>query len=133
MAVAPAAAIRNLYAAYFDFWASPPGFLARRGVCRRVNKRCAAWRRVEPIAGQNGNCFPLFSFRKDGENTVKTKISILATAVAVLSLSLYPAKASLLGMPLNLKAAFEARAAQVPACQFYTDDVFAGPVLIKCC
>ena len=71
-------------------------------------------------------------FRKDGETTVK-KISILIAAVAVLSLSEFPAYASLLGTPLNLKAALEARAAQVPICQFYTDDVFAGPVLIKGC
>jgi hypothetical protein len=48
-------------------------------------------------------------------------------------MSLYPANASLLGMPLNLKAALELRDAQTPGCQFYTDDVFAGPVLIRGC
>jgi len=43
--------------------------------------------------------------------------------------------ASLLGMPLNLKVAIEFRDvdALAPACPFYTDDVFAGPVLIKNC
>jgi hypothetical protein len=64
---------------------------------------------------------------------VKNKISILTTAIAVLGMSLYPANASLLGMPLNLKAALELRDAQTPDCQFYTDDVFAGPVLIRGC
>jgi hypothetical protein len=64
---------------------------------------------------------------------VKKKISILTTAIAVLGMSLYPANASLLGMPLNLKAALELRDAQAPGCQFYTDDVFAGPVLIRGC
>jgi hypothetical protein len=64
---------------------------------------------------------------------VKKKISILTTAITVLGMSLYPANASLLGMPLNLKVALESRDAQTPACQFYTDDVFAGPVLIRGC
>ncbi len=59
------------------------------------------------------------------------KISILITAIAVLSMSQYSARASLLGMPLNLKSVLEARDAQ--ACQFYTDDVFAGPILIRGC
>ncbi len=62
------------------------------------------------------------------------KILILAAAIAV-SVSQYEAKASLLGMPLNLKSALEARDARAPAqaCEFYTDDVFAGPVLIRGC
>jgi hypothetical protein len=67
-----------------------------------------------------------------GESAVK-KISILVAAIAVLSMSQYSARASLLGMPLNLKSVLEARDAQAPACQFYTDDVFAGPILIKGC
>jgi hypothetical protein len=48
---------------------------------------------------------------------------------------LHPVSASLLGMPLNLKVAIELRDidALAPACPFYTDDVFAGPVLIKNC
>jgi hypothetical protein len=71
--------------------------------------------------------------RKDGERVMK-KILILAAAIAV-SVSQYEAKASLLGMPLNLKSALEARDARAPAqaCEFYTDDVFAGPVLIRGC
>jgi hypothetical protein len=64
---------------------------------------------------------------------MKNKISILTAVLAVLGMSLYPASASLLGMPLNLKAALELRDKQTPACQFYTDDVFAGPVLIRGC
>jgi hypothetical protein len=38
-------------------------------------------------------------------------------------------------MPLNLKVAIELHnvGAPAPACQFYTDDVFAGPVLVKDC
>ena len=61
------------------------------------------------------------------------KISIAAAAIAALGIGLHPAGASLLGMPLNLKVAIELRDANAPApaCQFYTDDVFAGPVLIK--
>ncbi len=63
------------------------------------------------------------------------KILILAAAIAVVIVSQYEAKASLLGMPLNLKSALEARDARAPAqaCEFYTDDVFAGPVLIRGC
>jgi hypothetical protein len=64
---------------------------------------------------------------------MKNKIFALAAAIAVLSINLYPASASLLGMPLNLKTALELRDTQTPACQFYTDDVFAGPVLIRGC
>ena len=64
---------------------------------------------------------------------MKKKVSILTVVIAVLGMSLYPASASLLGMPLNLKAALELRDTQTPACQFYTDDVFAGPVLIREC
>ena len=64
---------------------------------------------------------------------MKKKISILTAVIAVLGMSLCPASASLLGMPLNLKAALELRDTQAPACEFYTDDVFAGPVLIRGC
>lgn len=74
-------------------------------------------------------------FRKDGGSAVK-KISILAVAIAVLSASQYQAEASLLGMPLNLKSVLDARDARAPAqaCEFYyTDDVFAGPVLTRGC
>jgi hypothetical protein len=68
-----------------------------------------------------------------GESTVKKKIAIVSAAIAVLSLGQHPAQASLIGMPLNLKVVLEARDAQVPVCQTYTDDVFAGPVLIRGC
>ena len=61
---------------------------------------------------------------------MKKKISILTTAIAILGMSQSPAGASLLGMPLNLKAAIESRDAQKPAWQFYSDDIFAVPVLI---
>ena len=64
---------------------------------------------------------------------MKKKISILTSTIAVLGMSLYPANASLLGMPLHLNAALELRDVQTPSCQFYTDDVFAGPVLIRGC
>jgi hypothetical protein len=61
---------------------------------------------------------------------MKKRISIVTAAIAVLSMGLHPAGASLLGMPLNLKIVIELRdvAAPAPACEFYTDDVFAGPV-----
>jgi hypothetical protein len=72
-------------------------------------------------------------FEKAGESTMKKKISILTAVIAVLGMSEYPASASLLGMPLNLKAAIASRDTQEPAWQFYTDDVFAGPVLVWEC
>lgn len=66
---------------------------------------------------------------------MKKNISIVTAAIAALYIGLHPASASLLGMPLNLKVAIEPRDvnAQVPACQFYTDDVFTGPLLVKGC
>jgi hypothetical protein len=64
---------------------------------------------------------------------MKRKISILTVAVVALSAGLHSASASLIGMPLNLKAAIESRDVDGQTCQFYTDDVFAGPVLIKGC
>jgi hypothetical protein len=63
---------------------------------------------------------------------MKNNISIVAAAIAALCMGLLPASASLLGMPLNLKVAIELRD-DAPACQFYTDDVFAGPLLVKGC
>jgi hypothetical protein len=65
---------------------------------------------------------------------MKKNISIVTAAIAALSFGLHPASASLLGMPLNLKVAVEFRDvdAPAPACQFYTDDVFAGPILVGC-
>jgi hypothetical protein len=64
---------------------------------------------------------------------MKRKISILTVAVVALCVGLHSASASLIGMPLNLKAAIESRDVDGQTCQFYTDDVFAGPVLIKGC
>lgn len=64
---------------------------------------------------------------------MKKNISIVAAAIAVLGMGLHSASANLLGMPLNLKAAIELRDVEAPACQFYTDDVFAGPLLVKRC
>ena len=66
---------------------------------------------------------------------MKKNISILMAAIAALCLGLHPAGAGLLGMPLNLKVAVDLHAAAtpIPACEFYTDDVLAGPVLIRGC
>lgn len=66
---------------------------------------------------------------------MKKNISIVVIAIAALSLSLHPASASLLGMPLNLKAAIELHSADAPASayQFYTDDVLTGSLLVKVC
>jgi len=64
---------------------------------------------------------------------MKKKISIAVATIAVLGMGLHSASASLLGMPLNLKVVIELRDLGVPACQSYTDDVFAGPILIKSC
>ena len=64
---------------------------------------------------------------------MKNNISIVAAAIAALCMGLLPASASLLGMPLNLKVVIELRDVKVPVCQFYTDDVFAGPLLVKGC
>jgi hypothetical protein len=66
---------------------------------------------------------------------MKKNISIVAAAIAALSMGLHPASASLLGMPLNLRVAIELHSidAPAPACEFYTDDVFTGPLLVKGC
>jgi hypothetical protein len=66
---------------------------------------------------------------------MKKNISIVTAAIAALCMGLHPASASLLGMPLNLKIAIEVRGvgAQAPACEFYTDDVFTGPLLVRDC
>lgn len=64
---------------------------------------------------------------------MKKKISIVTAMIAALGIGLHPASASLLGMPLNLKVAIEFRDVGAPACEFYTDDVFTGPVLVKSC
>jgi hypothetical protein len=66
---------------------------------------------------------------------MKKHISIVTAAIGALCMGLHPAGASLLGMPLNLKVAIEFHnvGTPAPACQFYTDDVFAGPVLVKGC
>ncbi len=66
---------------------------------------------------------------------MKKYISIVLPTVAAITMSLDPASASLLGTPINLKIAIELRVAEAPApaCQFYTDDVLIGPVLLKGC
>lgn len=46
---------------------------------------------------------------------MKMKISIVTAAIAALSIGLHPASASLLGMPLNLKAAIELHGVDAPA------------------
>jgi hypothetical protein len=65
---------------------------------------------------------------------MKKNLSIL-TAMAALWVSLHPASASLIGTPLNLMVAIDLSEANAskPACQFYTDDVFTGPLLVKGC
>jgi hypothetical protein len=64
---------------------------------------------------------------------MKKNISIVTAGIAALCMGLHPASASLLGMPLNLKIAIEFRDVEALACQFYTDDVFSGPLLVKGC
>ncbi len=66
---------------------------------------------------------------------MKKKISIVVTAIATLCFGLHPASANLLGMPLNLKVVIELRNVEAPAsaCEFYTDDVLTGPLLVKVC
>jgi hypothetical protein len=72
-----------------------------------------------------------FLSQETGRVTVKKSISILATAIAALCIGQHPTSASLLGMPMNLKAAVELRqaSAAVPVCQFYTGDVLSGSLL----
>jgi len=66
---------------------------------------------------------------------MKMNISTMMGVIATLCIGLHPAGASLLGMPLNLKVAIGFRdvVAQAPVCQFYTDDVLTGPLLVKEC
>jgi hypothetical protein len=69
------------------------------------------------------------------DTTMKKKISILVAATAALCIGLHSANASLLGMPLNLRGAIKLIAvdARAASCQFYTDDVLTGPLLVKDC
>jgi hypothetical protein len=67
---------------------------------------------------------------------MKKNTSTVMAAIAVLCCGLHPAGASLLGMPLNLKVVIELREIVAPAlaCQFYTDDVLTGPLMVReCC
>ena len=66
---------------------------------------------------------------------MKKNISTMMAAIAALCIGLQPAGAGLLGMPLNLKVAIELReiVAPAPACQFYTDDVLTGPLIVREC
>ena len=100
-----------------------------------VNKLDPANEAFDPSAGQNGNLLVLSSFQETGTATMKKNISIIITAIAALCICLHPASANLLGMPLNLKVPFELRKLDAPAqaCQFYTDDVLTGPLLVKGC
>ena len=66
---------------------------------------------------------------------MKKNIPTLISAVAALSMSFHSANASLLGMPLNLRAAIEFSAgdAQLAICHFYTDDVLTVPSFVRGC
>jgi hypothetical protein len=64
---------------------------------------------------------------------INNSIMTAAIGIAALCMGLHPASANLLGMPLNLKVAIALRGVDAPACQFYTDDVFTGPLLVKSC
>ena len=64
-------------------------------------------------------------------------LAIVTTTVVCLGFQ--TASAGLLGMPLNLRVAIEVinpdavSAGPSPSCLRYTDDVFAGPVLLTGC
>jgi len=81
------------------------------------------------------NLVALISQGKRGTRTMKKYTSTLTAAFAALSMSFYSANAGLLGMPLNLRVAIELIEvdALAPPCQFYTDDVLTGPLLVKGC
>jgi hypothetical protein len=66
---------------------------------------------------------------------MKKHISTLMAAVAALSMGLHSANAGLVGMPLNLRATIGFMGGDAPAatCQFYTDDVLTGPLLVRAC
>ena len=64
----------------------------------------------------------------------KTLFALMGTAGA-LCIGFQSANASLIGMPLNLKAAIQISDVATPStvCQFYTDDVLTGTLTIKAC
>ena len=66
---------------------------------------------------------------------MKKNLLVLAATTVMLCICLHSASASLIGMPLHLKAVIDLAEvnASNPACQFYTDDVFAGPLLVRGC
>ena len=66
---------------------------------------------------------------------MKKKISTLVVATVALCIGFHSASASLLGMPLNLKVAVQLMEVSAPAttCQFYTDDMLMGPLLVRDC
>jgi len=66
---------------------------------------------------------------------MKNKISALVVAALALCIGIHSASASLLGMPLNLKTVIEIGNVDAPAtaCQFYTDEILMGPLLVKGC
>jgi hypothetical protein len=87
------------------------------------------------IKGKIEICRPYPRFMDARKTTMKKNISTLMTAVAALSMSFHSANASLLGMPLHLRAAIEFSAgdAQLAICRFYTDDVLTVPVFVRGC
>jgi hypothetical protein len=99
-----------------------------------VNRLDPTKKAFDPSAGQNGNSLAV-ALKKRGRATMKKNISIIMTTIAAPIIGLHPASASLLGMPINLKVAIELRnvATPAPACEFCTDDVLTGPLLVKIC
>jgi hypothetical protein len=66
---------------------------------------------------------------------MKKNLFALIAASAALCIDFQSANASLIGMPLNLKAAIQISDVDAPstACQFYTDDVLTGTLSVKGC
>lgn len=66
---------------------------------------------------------------------MKKILFALIAASAALCIDFQSANASLIGMPLNLKAAIQISDVDAPsmACQFYTDDVLTGTLSVSGC
>jgi len=73
--------------------------------------------------------------RENGENNNEKEPLCFSGHFGALCIGFQSANASLLGMPLNLKAAirFSIVDAPVAACQFYTNDVLTGMLSVKGC
>jgi hypothetical protein len=84
---------------------------------------------------RNCNSIALRQSQEKKGKTMKKPVSILMASLVALSMSFHSANAGLLGMPLNLRVAIELIEvdALAPSCQFYTDDVLTGPLLVKGC